>query len=771
VGRLLAWLGVAGGATYLVFIGGAWWGIYLPQLRIITVSIITIAIAIWAWVAWRDPSWRPRSVLLPAILVCLGSLAISTVFSRDPRVSVEYLSYSVLLAAGYLLLVRLFAHPFFRDRIANLASLLFVVIATTYLVLNIADWIRWFAAIGHLAIPPLRPDFEALTYGNPSAVLTIVALLGATAAANWARDGRRGIAVVSIVGLLVAVVALISGSRSGWFALASASVILAVLWIAAPSHRRLIVDAVGSIGRSRLAGPIAAVALLAIAGVVVLLLPSILRRAGEGGEDLRASYVAIAFRLFGQSPIVGTGPGTWVLQRIHETLPTETDSYIPHAHDVPAQTLAELGLIGALAGALLLVSVVWLFARAARSDDPSCRRWAWLGGGALIYLAFHDLLDFYLNFPSILLPAAIPVAFLDARTPRRYSRRGRNAEMADEPAGSVAPDRRRTYLPVAGLGVAALACAFALGQELPALAADRSVAAANQGDFAAALEPARSAAQIDPSIGSYEMTYGLIADRLGDHQDAAQAFGVVATHDDLPEAWLDLAAEQVGAGKPDEAILSIRTALRLGIQRPSVALPAGDLSMRLGEKDLAKQAFEASLANAPSLAADPWWVADPSRRSLLPILIRDLATTNPPIGWQLALMSGDANGAAGLATRADIGEANALRIIAAWRGTSAATEEVVSLCRAYPYDTSLLGWCARLEARRGNETLAATFRDLSNVVNGGSFVQGAEVRVTEDVVINRALGGDPATYWGFYTYRRATPYDLLVQSLPHLVFE
>ncbi len=59
-----------------------------------------------------SPEWRPRSALLPAIGVALASLAASTALSRFPRQSVEYLGYAVILAALYLLLVRILAEPF-----------------------------------------------------------------------------------------------------------------------------------------------------------------------------------------------------------------------------------------------------------------------------------------------------------------------------------------------------------------------------------------------------------------------------------------------------------------------------------------------------------------------------------------------------------------------------------------------------------------------------------------------------------------------------------
>ncbi len=67
-----------------------------------------------------------------------------------------------------------------------------------------ASQLVWFAVffialyvlIGRFAIPPLRPNFEGLTYLNPSAVLTMTALFGVSAAALLdpaRRSGRVGL--------------------------------------------------------------------------------------------------------------------------------------------------------------------------------------------------------------------------------------------------------------------------------------------------------------------------------------------------------------------------------------------------------------------------------------------------------------------------------------------------------------------------------------------------------------------------------------------------
>src|SRR5205823_5013946 len=162
--------------------------------------------------------------------------------------------YAVVLIALYLLLVALLRHEFFRDRLVAFAAMSLVVIGGLLIGIVLIEWVWWWSAIGHLAIPPLRPGFVGLTYGNPSAVLVIV------------------------------------------------------------------------------------------------FLPPIFQRVTAGGELLRLYYSLEALRMFRVSPIVGLGPGSWAIERPAFTIPGEFDDYVPYAHNLETQTLAELGIVGAAAG-------------------------------------------------------------------------------------------------------------------------------------------------------------------------------------------------------------------------------------------------------------------------------------------------------------------------------------------------------------------------------------------------------------------------------------
>lgn len=758
--RYLAWVAVAALTLWVIFVGGGWWGLYNPVLRMISVALAGASIITWAIVAWRIPAWRPKSALMPAILACLGALTIATLGSRIPRASLEYLGYAVILAALYLVLVRILAQPFFRTRFEIVIIGLTAMVGGAYLVANLLHWMAWWELVGRIAIPPLRPAFESLTFGNPSTVLTLVLLLLCAAVAVIGLADRGRVAVVCALGTLAVFAFLASGSRSGWFAVGVATIVVAATWLADPGRRA----ATGESLQRRLAGPwsrlLAATAVVGAVGTSIVLAPTVIRRLTEGGEDLRFNFVIAAMRMFGESPVVGTGPGTWVIQRIRYTSAPETDYYIPHAHNVYAQSAAELGLVGLLAGVVSAVLLVRLIRSATRDRDPVRRRWAWAAAFALTYFAAHDLLDFYANMPAILLAAALPIAWLDATAP-----------VPDRPARSR---RTRPIIrigPLAGLLAVALACGGLLWSEQAAVLHDRAVSAYNEGDWAQADGLATAALAGDPAWSPYRMTAGLAAAAMGDHPGAVAAFRQVAESDDLPEAWLDLAAESILVGDRDGARTALAAAARLGLQRPAVALGIGELARQLGETDLADAAYAAAIARSPSLAGDPWWGADPDRALAFERAVTTaIAIARPHARWEIALMRGHVESALALAGEpaARVGVADPIDVIRAWTGDAAAEARVVTAAFDRPLDGVAVGWAARLAGRRGDRDAQNEYLRWLYVIEGGA---GTELRVSEQVLLGREVQGDLSAFWGMYTYRRPTPWNPLVPSVVQLAVE
>ncbi|MFN8629639.1 MAG: hypothetical protein U0838_04755 [Chloroflexota bacterium] len=106
--------------------------------------------------------------------------------------------------------------------------------------------------------------------------------------------------------------------------------------------------------------------------------------------------------------------------------------------------------------------------------------------------------------------------------------------------------------------------------------------------------------------------------------------------------------------------------------------------------------------------------------------------------------------------------------VKAWGGDATAFASLEAMAKQQPKDTSIVGWCARLAARNGDAEKALQYRVWLEIIAAYSSSLGLEVRVVPKLSPggSGAAGAIWQTY-GIYTYRRPTPADLLMPSLPH----
>jgi hypothetical protein len=495
-----------------------------------------------------------------------------------------------------------------------------------------------------------------------------------------------------------------------------------------------------------------------VVGVIALAVfaPSIARRVGESGEQTRTQYAIAAMRMFASEPFVGTGPGTWVIQRAAQTEVDEPDFVIPHAHNLELQTLAELGLTGAAAGGVVLASLGRLLRSAMRDPDPLRRRLGWVCFLALVYLGFHQLLDFYANMPAVLFAASVPVAFLDATSPRK----------ATGSKGTTAITRR-----LASITMPIVVIAVSVGllvNEVPASSSQQAVELADRGDWAAADAKARAAADVDPQIGSYSMVAGLTSVRAGDHLAAAGYFRSVAIATDLPEAWLDLAAEQLALGHQREAVTSLERAFRLGQQRPGVSMSVGALALRAGDNHLAVDGFTSLLARQPTAAADPWWSEQPERLAARDAAIARIhAAASGSVRWRVAMAMGESAVAHAIAATDQDAAFNAL-VIDAWDESKPAVEELAAECYASPMNPTRLTLCANVAARLRQQPWVDEMRDLLEVLQPDLSNGAGVIAIVDTPTVSDRLAGPTVPFWGVFTYRRPVPRNLIVPGVATL---
>jgi O-antigen ligase len=761
-GRLLPAVVIAVLTLYLVFIGGGWYGIYSVDLRQVSIILAAAVIAVWLAVAAVRPVCRPQSRIGWAFAVCLAAFAIGTALSRQPRLGIEYLCFAIVLTALYgvmraILSDQRLARPFVR-----LSVVLALLVGGAYVVSVGSAWIDWWRLVGRVATPPLRPEFEGLSFGNPSAVLTMSVLLTSTGVAviGFATRGRTTASVALIA--LSLVVTLMSGSRAGWLAVAVAVLVIAIAWLAEPDRRRMIGRLIST--RSRRSVALAAAGALLASVAAIALLPGILLRAlGGGGEAGRAAWFEAALRMFADSPVHGTGPGTWVAQRVLYTQANEIDYYIPHAHSIYLQTLAEFGLLGGAGGLAIAAAVLLLVRDGMRNQDPTIRRVAWTTAFAAVYFAAHQALDFYANMPAALFAMALPIAWLDAAT--------------DSPAKTMPrAGRRWLQLAVVGVGVA-IAITGARWSERSAEKLAEAVRLVNASDSTAARSIAARAVELDPTIPPDQLTLGMAAAGAGDDATAERAFETAARADDLPEAWLALADVSARLGHHAKATDSLERAMRLGRQQPAVAMAAADLYGRLGDEGAADDAFVAALIAAPGLGGDAFWQTDSRLGGRGPTIvdraIKELVSSGSTVSAvELALVAGETPRSYDLAaTLAEADRTTMHLVIAAWTGDTSAFESLKTAAKADPFDLVTVYWCARLSARAGDRAAADRYERWAATVASSTPRAGQELRVAHGPIAPTEIAGYSVSFYGHYTYLRPTPWNMIPADLIQLRWE
>jgi len=758
-GRRLVWSVLVLLILYLATAGGGWQGIYAVGLRILSLVVITMVLGAWIAVAIIRPTWRPRTVLWPAFLAALIVFGVSLAASRTPRLGADYLAYALLLTALYLLFQRFMAQPYFRAQIGRLSIALLLVVGGWYALAVLQDWTRWWGLVGRITTPPLRPYFEGLIYGNPSAVMTMAVLfLGPSVAQIGFGSPPRRVAVTGLA-ILVLIVTVVSGSRAGWLGLGLGICMAGAIWLIVPTNRA----AAGRLLGQRWVRIAAALGIAAGGVASIVFGPAILLRTTAGGEELRATFYQASIRMFQDSPLLGTGPGTWVALRTSYTMPGEIDYYVPHAHSIYAQTLSEFGLLGVAAGIIVLVCLAQLIKGAILGPDPIRRRFGWAALLGVAYFGAHQALDFYPNMPAALFAFVIPIAWLDATAPHPARR------FVSLPAQWQRSTRRIGA--AAGIAVIVTSCAWLARSEAVALQAAQAGIAATRSDWTGALPEFMSVATSDPEIAAYQMQLGIAAANTGDLVVAETALKRAARVDNLPSTWLNLAAVRVAVADDPGARDALRRALALGAQQAGINLGAGVISLRLRDQAGAEAAFITALMQAPSLAGDPWWQASSDIAAIWPLILDEAIRRSA--GWtalDIVLSSGNLERATEIAAGfADPGDREfAGFLIAAWDGNPQAILRLYERAIARPLDTFTLGWSARVAARSGDQARAAAFRIWMDGPNPGSSSTSYEVRVTTEP--SDKVAGMNSLFYGHYTYRRPTSADQLVSALPHLEF-
>jgi hypothetical protein len=481
---------------------------------------------------------------------------------------------------------------------------------------------------------------------------------------------------------------------------------------------------------------------------------ALLPRLNAGGADLRASFIAASLRMFQAAPLTGRGPGAWGPDRIAFTDASEIDYYIPHAHNVPAQTLAEFGIVGLLAAAIVVALVLRLIVLGLRRRSGPERALALAALFACVFITGQQLVDAWIHQPAILFALAVPLARLDA------------ALLETGTGGWPRPPKR--LLSIVLLVAVVVGTGAALWPERAAQLDLEAVVAADAGQWQEAFDRSSAAVDADPAVPPYHFVEGLAAANVGDLETARAAFEA-ASVDDLPATWIDLAAVQTRLGDREGAAASLQRGTRLGYQQPHIAVAAAGLFHELGDDDGAGRMLGAAFSTLPSLAADPTWQAPDWAQAWNRGIADALAQTDRTQALRVALEAGRYDGGRFAQARAiadELAPADqgiARTVVAAWTGDQAAFQRLHAAARADPTDAPVVELC-----RRVAQVHDATLSTPGWSCEGGWYFGSYVVASIGDGPVTAAMPGADDYWHGSYAYRRPGPNELLLPWLLHI---
>lgn len=609
--RLLAWMGLVLAALFFLTTGGTYPGIASVDGHVIGQVLAIVVLGGWLAIALVRPHWRPQTpLLLPIAIACAAYLA-SALVSQRPRLSLEPTLAGLGWALAYLFLARLLAQDWFRERVAVLMTAFVAVVAIGYLVQVVVEWVTWWGLVGRLAIPPLRPSFAGLFLGSPNLIGTALLLLAPLVIAiAWTRYRRHGVAITLALASGLAI--LLSGSRGAWLGVGVAAILAIVRAVSRPGAR-LSPAALPAAARAR---PILLVPVVVAGAVGLVLAPSLLQRFAQGGGTLRLDLWRSALAIFADHPILGAGPGTWVQLKVEANPAGVANLILPHAHDMYVQAAAELGIVGLVAGAILVLAVLrrlWVGRRSTESEASGGRSTLSLESGAVLVslaaFAAQSVVDNLSNLPFVILIVISLVAWVDGG----MARDARGAAPREARLTSRRLDRlqRAPLVPVLGLLALALVSPTLLRVDQAAAQALAGNGAALRGQWPVALDSYEAARAMDPSFTLYEVqTAGALA-RVGRTAEARELLAKAIEFDPVAINVIGLAALEAQLGDREAALAHVRQAISLGPGEPMIALNAGLIAERIGDADLALEAFAYAIAIDPPLIQSGIWLSPP----------------------------------------------------------------------------------------------------------------------------------------------------------------
>lgn len=415
----------------------------VSELNLTLVYLLAVVLYGSSVTSRRRMRWLVRGLALGAFVVCLAGLLSRTlphVWPIAADLDTQRLSYPVtywnalglLAALGIILCVGLASDDHEPELLKGLSALAVPIFAATLLLTfsrgAIAAGIA--GAVLYILLARSRSLLSALVSVVPTSVVALHATYEATALAQRTFENPAAIAAGRHVAVVVGVCSLAAGCVR-WLLVAVDRRLIAISWRVPLSRRAVRLSWVAAV---ILACALASAAGLPhavkreydgfVSGEVLPGVPNVRDRLTQAGADGRLTLWRIGIKEFDAAPLHGAGAGTFELAwQAHRP----ADDQVVNAHSLYVENLANLGIVGLILLAAVLVVALAATARRVRGADRALYATAL---AAMLTWAIRAGFDWDWQMPVVSLPvfvlAGAGLAQLGAAKERSSDRRAQS---------------------------------------------------------------------------------------------------------------------------------------------------------------------------------------------------------------------------------------------------------------------------------------------------------------------------------------------------------
>lgn len=583
--------------------------LFYGSLTVCGICLGVALLIIGGWLAVRgvrQGAALPRTGMeIPLLAMLVGAL-LSQMLSPNPRSGLERMAWFVVLSVTFYFLIDSAVAPSFRELQRGALVVVTWPVALSSLLSLYVQYNGWWGQVGSTQIMPPFPFRYATIIGHANIYMGLANLVAPVALVMFLSTRSRIYRVIAALWLVTYAASVpFSSSRGGWLGMAVWILVLGGLWLVDSGRWTRLIKWLRS------HWPVAAaLGVVAIAGLGAAALKFYATFAGANpthGSGLslnRESIWGPAIQWWQSSPWIGSGLGQ-LSARYYGNIPAfPTNWFAFHAHSVPLQILAEMGLLGFIPFLALTVAGGVLMVRCYRKTPAGERLWSAASIAALAGLLVHGIFEEFSSQPMIITIVMLHIALV---------------------AGAAGPLPRIKHVRITWLSAPALlalgVAVYSLWSYAPLYAA--APAGEEVTDWKQAAQSASLSANRDPRVAFYQNQAGIAWamdwQASGDPQSLAQARNYTARGVKLtPENaiyWANLAVLDWQSGQSAVALNDIRQAILLSPNEPSFPLNYGWFLEQSGRPTEAEAQYRRVLELDPSSASLPFWQSSPARKA------------------------------------------------------------------------------------------------------------------------------------------------------------